>query len=571
MRHLPRKFQFLIGLVSLSIFLSGCASGCPPTCLGENIGGVDWSGKNLNRAQLINITARQSNLGRVNFSSADLSGTDLTGSILQSSNLSNATLIGANLQKAYLSGAIFTNTNLTGAILDSTDLTGVSLTSTNLAAVSFIDSRLVNADLSQLNLAGSYMDRSKMAGIKMNRVNLAGGLLDKADLSGADLRSADIRGGWVNLASLVAANLQDANLSGASLIGTDLTGANLSGASLAGANLVGANLRGADLRGADLRAAELVATSDLLDWKNFDDNTLSSLSEAQWNKLELGDAILDGAKYDNLTIWPDGFTPPAGVIYQPWAAGIPPVQSSGKQILISGSSTVADLALPLSRAYTQNHPDLFFKFIVTDSATGISDVGNGQADIGMSSRVPDQAELNSYPDLNIFPLAIDSLAVVANLDNHLNNLTVENLRSIYAGEITNWKDLGGKDIPINPIQQNNTLILVFKELVMGSLPMPGAGETLPSNAAVRAAVAADPGAIGILPRNFVDDSLQILAVNGFMPTTQAIATKQYPLIRPLYLITRSKPSGETKAWLDFILSETGRKTILREELEPVSR
>ena len=572
MRTFREKLLLLISLILASTLLAGCTDGCPPTCLGEKMGGVDWNGKNLRKAVMVNSTARQSNFGNVDFSGADLSGVDFYGSSLQSADLTDAFLVGTNLQKTYLSGAIFTNTVLIGADLELADLTGVNLTSSKLTAVSFMEARLVNANLSQLNLAGSYMDKAKMAGIKMDRVNLAGGLLDKVDLSGADLRSSDLRGGWINLSSMVTANLQNANLSGASLMGTDLTGSNLSGASLAGANLVGAILRGADLRGANLTAAELIATPELLDWKKLDDTVIANLSESQWQKLALGDAILDGVKYDDHTIWPEGFVLPDGVIYQPAPAGLMAFQNADKAVLIAGSSTVADLARPLSRAFNRQNPDLIFNYFVTDSASGISQVGGGRADIGMTSRALTPEEAILYPGMRIIPLAYDSLVVVVNLDNPLKTLTVEDLRSIFSGEIVNWKQVGGRDLPITVLEQNNTMLTVFKALVMDKLPIVGdPAEILPSNAALRAAVAAEPGAIGILPQNFVDNSLQLLALNGIRPTPETILAKTYPLVRPLYLLVMNEPPAKAKAWLDFIFSEEGRQAILLEGLEPVSQ
>jgi phosphate transport system substrate-binding protein len=199
-------------------------------------------------------------------------------------------------------------------------------------------------------------------------------------------------------------------------------------------------------------------------------------------------------------------------------------------------------------------------------------VGGGQADIGMTSRALTSAEANLYPGMQIIPLAYDSIVVVVNLDNPLKTLTIEDLRSIFSGEIINWKQVGGRDLPITVLEQNNTMLTVFKALVMDKLPIVGdPADILPSNASVRAAVAAEPGAIGILPQNFVDNSLQLLALNGVQPSSETILSKSYPLVRPLYLLLMNEPSAETKAWLDFIFSDEGRQTILLEGLEPVSQ
>jgi len=570
------QIKFLPALIFLllSFSLAGCASACPPVCLGEKLGAVDWRGKNMRGSNMVNSLARQSNLSEVDFSDSDLSGFDLYGSITKSINLTDAALIGTNLEGATLSGANFTNANLTGASLVSADLSGTQLTSAELTGVIFLRSRLVNSNLSLMNLAGAYMDYAIMSGSNFSHTRLSGGLLDKVDLSGADLHSSDLSGAWINFSTLVGANLKDANLSGASLIGTDLTGCDLSGSSLTGARLVGANLRGADLRGTDLSGAELVAIPELVDRLKMDDPTLRNMSEAQWSELNLGNTALDGAKYDDHTRWPAGFQPPNQAVYQPvnqqvgtTSAGY---QNSEVTINLAGSNSVARIVTPLARAFMEKQPGVNLKIDATESSIGISRVGTMSADIGMSSRQLSQLEMAQYPNLQAIPIARDGIAVVLSLDNNITGLSMPQLHSIFSGEIRNWKELGGADREISLVLQTNTLSEVFLGLVMGGESV---NETylkkLPSDAAVRAQVSREKSAIGVLPFSMVDKSLRAVPVNGITPDAAEVSSGQYPLIRPYYLILRPSMSSVVHSWMDFVSGVESQQIILREGLEPI--
>lgn len=573
MRILPRKIMFSVCLLALCMLLSACAAGCPPACLGERLGALDWSGKNLRGARMMNTSARQANLARVNFSASDLTGFDMTGANLSGINLAEAVLIGANLQDTYISGASFSHTDLTGANLAGADLTGAVLNTSRLTAAEFVKTRLVNANLSQLDLAGATMSESQIAGGNLNRVNLAGGVLDKIDLSGADLRYADLRGGWINLASLVGANLRGADLAGVSLVGSDLAGCNLQSASLAGANLVGANLRGADLRGADLRGAQLIATPELLDRQNMLDSIFMEMSAAQWEKLALGDALLDGAKYDSATRWPLDFDPPASLVYLPAETAAPgafPGVPGQNLLRVAGSQTVLPLARALAQGYTVQQPDMFLELRGTDSTDGIRQLASGSADIGMSSRMLNEDERSRYASLQTVPIALDGIAVVVNLANPVADLSIEQLRAIFSGQISNWAELGGADLPIDLLIRKDSMADVFTSIMMGEDSVAEAeADVLPSNAAMRATVAGDPAAIGLLPAYYLDASLKSLSVNHVQATPATISSGQYVLVRPYYLVGRGAPVAEYNDWLDFIFSAQGRQIILLAGLEPV--
>lgn len=539
-------------------------------CLGETSGAVDWSGRNLSSARIIGSDLRQANLSKIDFSNADLSGSNLTGVNLSSSNLTGARLIGTDLTGAYLSGATLTGADFSGAFLDDADLTGVAFTNVKLNSTRLEGASLVNADLSQLDLSGAVLAKATMMGAIMNRVNIAGGVLDQVDMSGADLRYADLSGGWINLATFVGANLAYANLSGASLVGTDLSGTNLSNVSLAGTTLVGANLRGADLRGADLSSADLLATEELVDKENMDDSTLSSMSESQWKKLNLSDTILDGVKYDQNTIWPEGFNIPLAAVYMPGysAETRPDVE---QLIVLTGSSVTYNLVMPLSSAFMKQQPEVFFTARQNNSTQGIQAAGNKNSNLGMSSRPMTEEEKKQYPGLEQIKIGLDSLAVVKNLSIPINSISTRQLVDILTGKIDNWSQVGGPNAPINVYVTNTDmeegrLLGIMGDVLIGQGIVTG----LPTGTAVRGAVAANKNAIGFVPARMADTSVRLIPVNGIVPTPETIRSNEYPITFPLYLVAKKQPGETIQGFIHFIASEEARQIIIQEGLEPAA-
>jgi uncharacterized protein YjbI with pentapeptide repeats/ABC-type phosphate transport system substrate-binding protein len=567
-----KKILLLIGLLGLCAVLSACASTCLPVCLGENLGAVDWNNEDLQSAVLIQSVARQSNLDQVDFSRADLTGMNLNRSSLNGTNLTGAQLIGADLRETLLSGALFINTNLSGAQFSKADLTGAALTTSDLSAANFSETRLVNSNLSRLNLSGAFMDEAQMAGINLERANLAGAQISRADLSSANLQETDLRGAWINLSRLISADLRFANLSGASLIGSDLTGARLNGAWLVGANLVGANFRGADLRGADLSQAILIATPALVAQEKMIDSQLRTMSEAQWKKLALGNTILDGARYNEQTRFPQGFTPPNSMIYlsaSKETAVVPATPGDTRLLLrVAGSGNAALIFQPLADYFSSQNPRIVFSLTLSDSADGINRLGKGQAEIAISLRPPTAGELADIPDLRTFPIARDSLVVVVHWNNPITNLTTDQLRQIYSGEIQNWRELGGPDLKITPLRQENTLLDVFIQQVMSGRPFSEQVLPVPSNAAVRAEVATQTGAIGLLPGYLVDASVNPLKVNDVAYSSENVQSGQYPLIRPYYLLIRGASGADMLNFLKMLSEDEGKQIIRKEGLEP---
>lgn len=562
----------LMGLV----ILAGCGSatsGCPPDCLGAKSWGADWSGMDWHEAQLIEANLRKILIGRSNLQNADLSGSLMAGAGLEQSNLTDTQLIGANLTHASFNGADLTRTNLSAADLSGADMTRVTLISANLRGALLRETRLVNADLNRQNMSGSNLTGANLVGANLSRVKLMGSTLSRANLDGANLKSADLSGSWINLGRLVGADLSGASLNGASLIGAELTGANLRGANLSGAVLVGAELRGSDLRGANLRGAQLLATPDLLDKANQSDPTLTQMSEAQWQKLALGNANLNGVKYDDQTIWSEGYTPPAAAVRVGADGELAQTGDAGPadRITVAGASTVVPLAQDLADLYITLNPQAWIDITAGGSSLGVKNAGEGLANIGMSSRLLEPAEVEQYPDLQVIKIAVDCIAVVVNSDVTVTGLTTDQVRAIFTGQMTNWQQVGGADAPIEVVARtNDTIFEVFTTDVLGAgAKLTDRAVVVPSHAAMRTQVAITPHAIGFLPIGQVDTSVRALPINGVRPTLETLRDGAYPILRPLFMLVKGQPTGLTQAWLDYILGPDGQAAVVKGGLAAV--
>jgi phosphate transport system substrate-binding protein len=157
--------------------------------------------------------------------------------------------------------------------------------------------------------------------------------------------------------------------------------------------------------------------------------------------------------------------------------------------------------------------------------------------------------------------------VVVNLDNPVENLTLTQLSSIYSGFVNNWKELGGPDLAVKPLAPD-----LFTSLLLEILRTDAAKFTsLPSNPALKASVAVDPGAVGFLPCKNLDSTLKVLAVNGVAPFARAGSGQNYPLMRPYFLLIPNTPSELITKWIDFVQNGKGKTAIEQAELETAQK
>ena len=232
-------------------------------------------------------------------------------------------------------------------------------------------------------------------------------------------------------------------------------------------------------------------------------------------------------------------------------------------ISMVGSTSMEKLANALSEAFMEEYPDVTVTAEFVGSGAGIEAVTNGTADIGNSSRnLKDEEKAKGVAE-NI--VAIDGIAVVVDPANTVEDLTKDQLTSIYDGSVTNWKDVGGNDAPIVVVgrEAGSGTRGAFEELLKLEDACKYSNE-LDSTGAVMAKVASTPGSIGYVSLDVLDDTVKALKLDGAEPTEENIKAGKYFLSRPFVMATKgeiSEQSDLVKALFDFIYSDEGSELV----------
>jgi len=247
-------------------------------------------------------------------------------------------------------------------------------------------------------------------------------------------------------------------------------------------------------------------------------------------------------------------------------ATVAPVAEADGTISAAGSTTVQPLAQLLGEAFVAANPGVRIEVQGGGSSVGVKSAVQGTADIGMASREIKASELEEYPNMRVFAIAYDGIAPVVHPDVAVDGLTLEQVRDIFAGKITNWQEVGGSDALIVVVarEEGSGTRDAFDELVMGEELITDLALLQQSNGAVRTTVATTPDAIGFLSFGYLDESVEAVAVNGAAPTAANVKNGSYPVVRPLNMVTDGEPAGLVKSWLDWILSEDGQAIVVAE-------
>jgi len=260
-------------------------------------------------------------------------------------------------------------------------------------------------------------------------------------------------------------------------------------------------------------------------------------------------------------------TTPSPVTSTPVPAATKPAEEGlSGTISVAGSTTVQPLAEKLAQAFIARHPKVRIDVQGGGSSVGVKSAGQGTVDVGMASREVKQSELDEFKGMQVFVIAWDGIAIVAHPGVGVSNVSMEQLKNIFAGEITNWKEVGGPDqtIVVAAREEGSGTRAAFEELVMGDELITDMAILQPSNGAIRTTVSTTPWCISFLSFGYLDESVTVLAVDGVLGTEENVAAGTYPVVRPLNLMTQGQPEGLAKAWLDFIMSNDGQEIVAAE-------
>jgi phosphate transport system substrate-binding protein len=230
-----------------------------------------------------------------------------------------------------------------------------------------------------------------------------------------------------------------------------------------------------------------------------------------------------------------------------------------KQLSINGSTTVLPIAQEVAEAYMKENPGINISIAGTGSGNGIKAVIDGMTDIGMSSRWIKEGEVQNAFDNGIyavpFAIALDAIIPVVHPDNPVGELSLEQLKSIYNGNTTNWKDVGGPDRPIVSISRDSSsgTYGVWVDVVLKGDRVSPRTQLLPSNGAIVQAVSGNRNAIGYVGIGYLSESLKPIILDGIEPSYENAASGAFPVSRTLWLFTDNWPKGETLKFMNYML------------------
>jgi phosphate transport system substrate-binding protein len=240
---------------------------------------------------------------------------------------------------------------------------------------------------------------------------------------------------------------------------------------------------------------------------------------------------------------------------------------SSTDMTLAGSTSIQPFADKWAEVFMETHPDYGVNVQGGGSSAGIQACKSGACQIGMASR-----ELKAdEKDLVEIVVARDGLALIVHPSNPVRGAKVGEIKQIFAGDLKNWTALGGPDRSITVVtrEEGSGTRGAFQELVMGKTRIFKGAITEDSNGTVREIVAHDPYSIGFISLGLVNEQVRALELDGAVPNEENIRSGRYTLVRPFLFVSRGRPEGLAKEFVDFVLSDEGQALIKKEGLLPV--
>jgi phosphate transport system substrate-binding protein len=251
-----------------------------------------------------------------------------------------------------------------------------------------------------------------------------------------------------------------------------------------------------------------------------------------------------------------------------------------QKVTVSGSSTVMPLAELSAEEFNMIQNDYHVMVTSGGSGVGVVDVAQGRSDIAMTSRELHLVERQRYETpskrFNVVTVGFDAICLMVSpevYDSGITDLTGEEVKRIYGGSISNWKELGGPDDEIFVIgrKPGSGTRDSFDETIMGSRESetPGVIIEAADSSEVKTAIRGSDNAIGYVGYSYImRGDTRVISLDGVPPSIDNIRNETYPLARELYFITLGRPGPGAKAFIDYVLSPEGQRIAIENGFIP---
>lgn len=246
--------------------------------------------------------------------------------------------------------------------------------------------------------------------------------------------------------------------------------------------------------------------------------------------------------------------------------------SNQQTINIAGSTSVQPVAEKLASAYMQKNPGVKINVQGGGTSVGIKSAQDGTAQIGTASSKPSASDSQGLVQTQI---AKDGIVIVVNKANSLTDLTIDQARSIFGGNVTDWTQVtGASGSKINVItrEDGSGTRDGFQSIVMGGkngTPILKTAVVQSSTEAIAQAVKGDSNAVGYISLASVNGDTKAVKINGVAPSEQTVSDGTYKITRPFIFLTKGNPTGEVKKFIDWVMSPEGQSIVKQAGAVPV--